>query len=105
MVQQTSSGHLIFSKQAFDQILQDRNHSSYLGEAGTPAWAAHEGPPTTLARVESGPVQSWACHLLTMFITQCSCSLSANQAFAVTAKETYIVPANPFLLSKWLLFL
>ncbi|XP_014397759.1 PREDICTED: integrin alpha-2 [Myotis brandtii] len=31
VVQQTSSGHLIFSKQAFDQILQDRNHSSYLG--------------------------------------------------------------------------
>ncbi|XP_054570303.1 integrin alpha-2 [Eptesicus fuscus] len=31
VVQQTASGHLTFSKQAFDQILQDRNHSSYLG--------------------------------------------------------------------------
>lgn len=63
VVQQTSSGHLIFSKQAFDQILQDRNHSSYLGEARTPAWAA-----PTLARVASGPVPSWACHLLTCLL-------------------------------------
>ncbi|KAM9695882.1 integrin alpha-2 [Trichechus inunguis] len=31
IVQQTSHGHSIFPKQAFDQILQDRNHSSYLG--------------------------------------------------------------------------
>ncbi|XP_008260416.3 integrin alpha-2 [Oryctolagus cuniculus] len=31
VVQETSRGHLIFPKQAFDQILQDRNHSSYLG--------------------------------------------------------------------------
>ncbi|XP_077608627.1 integrin alpha-2 [Crocuta crocuta] len=31
VVQQTSHGHLIFPKQAFDQILQDKNHSSYLG--------------------------------------------------------------------------
>ncbi|KAJ8778441.1 hypothetical protein J1605_013628 [Eschrichtius robustus] len=31
VVQQTPHGHLIFPKQAFDQILQDRNHSSYLG--------------------------------------------------------------------------
>ncbi|XP_016055282.1 PREDICTED: integrin alpha-2 [Miniopterus natalensis] len=31
VVHQTSHRHLIFSKQAFDQILQDRNHSSYLG--------------------------------------------------------------------------
>ncbi|XP_011381912.1 integrin alpha-2 isoform X1 [Pteropus vampyrus] len=31
IVQQTSHGHLIFPKQAFDQTLQDRNHSSYLG--------------------------------------------------------------------------
>ncbi|KAI5939102.1 Integrin alpha-2 [Manis javanica] len=31
VVQQTSHRHLIFPKQAFDQILQDRNHSSYLG--------------------------------------------------------------------------
>uniref|UniRef100_A0A7N9IAU8 Integrin subunit alpha 2 n=1 Tax=Macaca fascicularis TaxID=9541 RepID=A0A7N9IAU8_MACFA len=31
IVQKTSHGHLIFPKQAFDQILQDRNHSSYLG--------------------------------------------------------------------------
>lgn len=39
VVQQTASGHLIFPKQAFEQILQDRNHSSYLGEghaAGCP---------------------------------------------------------------------
>lgn len=33
VVQQTSHGHLIFPKQAFDQTLQDRNHSSYLGKA------------------------------------------------------------------------
>ncbi|KAF5912087.1 hypothetical protein HPG69_003361, partial [Diceros bicornis minor] len=31
VVQQSSHGHLIFPKQAFDQLLQDRNHSSYLG--------------------------------------------------------------------------
>ncbi|XP_057599642.1 integrin alpha-2 [Hippopotamus amphibius kiboko] len=31
VVQHTPHGHLIFPKQAFDQILQDRNHSSYLG--------------------------------------------------------------------------
>ncbi|XP_062943661.1 integrin alpha-2 [Cynocephalus volans] len=31
LVQETSHGHLTFPKQAFDQILQDRNHSSYLG--------------------------------------------------------------------------
>ncbi|XP_064336637.1 integrin alpha-2 isoform X1 [Camelus dromedarius] len=31
VVQQTPHGHLIFPKQAFDQILHDRNHSSYLG--------------------------------------------------------------------------
>ncbi|XP_077752129.1 integrin alpha-2 [Canis aureus] len=31
VVQQTSHGHFIFPKQAFDQILQDKNHSSYLG--------------------------------------------------------------------------
>uniref|UniRef100_H0WV64 Integrin alpha-2 n=1 Tax=Otolemur garnettii TaxID=30611 RepID=H0WV64_OTOGA len=31
IVQETSHRHLIFPKQAFDQILQDRNHSSYLG--------------------------------------------------------------------------
>ncbi|KAL2779718.1 integrin alpha-2 precursor [Daubentonia madagascariensis] len=31
VVQETSHRHLIFPKQAFDQILQDRNHSSYLG--------------------------------------------------------------------------
>ncbi|XP_030882183.1 integrin alpha-2 [Leptonychotes weddellii] len=31
VVQQTSHGHLIFPNQAFDQILQDKNHSSYLG--------------------------------------------------------------------------
>ncbi|XP_058164855.1 integrin alpha-2 [Dasypus novemcinctus] len=31
VVQQTSHGQSIFPKQAFDQILQDRNHSSYLG--------------------------------------------------------------------------
>ncbi|KAM5259735.1 integrin alpha-2 isoform 1-T2 [Hipposideros larvatus] len=31
VVQQTSHGHLIFPEQAFEQILQDRNHSSYLG--------------------------------------------------------------------------
>ncbi|XP_037654964.1 integrin alpha-2 [Choloepus didactylus] len=31
VVQQTSHGPSIFPKQAFDQILQDRNHSSYLG--------------------------------------------------------------------------
>ncbi|KAK2509257.1 hypothetical protein MC885_015656 [Smutsia gigantea] len=31
VVQRTSHRHLIFPKQAFDQILQDRNHSSYLG--------------------------------------------------------------------------
>ncbi|XP_076973242.1 integrin alpha-2 [Tamandua tetradactyla] len=31
VVQQTSHGSSIFPKQAFDQILQDRNHSSYLG--------------------------------------------------------------------------
>ncbi|XP_058536194.1 integrin alpha-2 [Ochotona princeps] len=31
VVQETSQEHLIFPKQAFDQILQDRNHSSYLG--------------------------------------------------------------------------
>lgn len=32
VVQKTLHGHLIFSKQAFEQILQDRNHSSYLGK-------------------------------------------------------------------------
>lgn len=31
IVQHTSRENLIFPKQAFDQILQDRNHSSYLG--------------------------------------------------------------------------
>ncbi|XP_012577229.1 PREDICTED: integrin alpha-2 [Condylura cristata] len=31
VVQKTTHGQLIFPKQAFDQILQDRNHSSYLG--------------------------------------------------------------------------
>uniref|UniRef100_A0A8C6RYN8 Integrin alpha-2 n=1 Tax=Nannospalax galili TaxID=1026970 RepID=A0A8C6RYN8_NANGA len=31
VVQETSHGHSIFPKQAFDQVLQDRNHSSYLG--------------------------------------------------------------------------
>ncbi|KAM6156511.1 integrin alpha-2 [Erethizon dorsatum] len=31
IVQETSHGHSIFPKEAFDQILQDRNHSSYLG--------------------------------------------------------------------------
>ncbi|XP_010642319.1 integrin alpha-2 [Fukomys damarensis] len=31
VVQETSHRHLIFPKEAFDQILQDRNHSSYLG--------------------------------------------------------------------------
>ncbi|XP_005604336.1 integrin alpha-2 [Equus caballus] len=31
VVQESSHGHLIFPKQAFDQILHDRNHSSYLG--------------------------------------------------------------------------
>ncbi|KAG8519798.1 Integrin alpha-2 [Galemys pyrenaicus] len=31
VVQKTPHGQLIFPKQAFDQILQDRNHSSYLG--------------------------------------------------------------------------
>lgn len=33
VVQGTSREHLIFPKQAFDHILQDRNHSSFLGEA------------------------------------------------------------------------
>ncbi|XP_036134702.1 integrin alpha-2 [Molossus molossus] len=33
VVQRTSRGHLIFPKQAFDQTLQDRNHSAYLGYA------------------------------------------------------------------------
>lgn len=32
VVQQTSHGYLIFPNQAFDQILQDKNHSSYLGK-------------------------------------------------------------------------
>lgn len=36
VVQQTSQGHWIFPKQAFDQTLQDRNHSSYLGMAWQP---------------------------------------------------------------------
>ncbi|GAB1298569.1 Integrin alpha-2 [Apodemus speciosus] len=31
VVQDTSHEHLIFPKQAFDQVLQDRNHSSFLG--------------------------------------------------------------------------
>ncbi|XP_005392782.1 PREDICTED: integrin alpha-2 [Chinchilla lanigera] len=31
IVQETSHGHSIFPKEAFNQILQDRNHSSYLG--------------------------------------------------------------------------
>ncbi|KAF6124904.1 integrin subunit alpha 2 [Phyllostomus discolor] len=31
VVQQTSRGPLIFPKEAFEEILQDRNHSSYLG--------------------------------------------------------------------------
>ncbi|ELW65711.1 Integrin alpha-2 [Tupaia chinensis] len=31
VVQQTPHNHWIFPKQAFDQILQDKNHSSYLG--------------------------------------------------------------------------
>ncbi|XP_069897254.1 integrin alpha-2 [Dipodomys merriami] len=31
VVQKTSHGHLIFPKKAFEQILQDKNHSSYLG--------------------------------------------------------------------------
>ncbi|XP_052015754.1 integrin alpha-2 [Apodemus sylvaticus] len=31
VVQETSHEHLIFPKQAFDQVLQDRNHSSFLG--------------------------------------------------------------------------
>lgn len=31
VVQETSYEHLIFPKQAFDQVLQDRNHSSFLG--------------------------------------------------------------------------
>ncbi|EHB11690.1 Integrin alpha-2 [Heterocephalus glaber] len=31
VVQETSHRHSIFPKEAFDQILQDRNHSSYLG--------------------------------------------------------------------------
>lgn len=33
VVQETSHEHLIFPKQAFDHVLQDRNHSSFLGEA------------------------------------------------------------------------
>lgn len=32
VVQGTSREHLIFPKQAFDHVLQDRNHSSFLGE-------------------------------------------------------------------------
>ena len=32
VVQKTPHGPLIFSKQVFEQILQDRNHSSYLGK-------------------------------------------------------------------------
>ncbi|KAM6222325.1 integrin alpha-2 [Rhynchocyon petersi] len=35
MVQKTSHEYSIFPKQAFDQILQDRNHSSYLGYSVT----------------------------------------------------------------------
>ncbi|XP_054431340.1 integrin alpha-2 [Pteronotus mesoamericanus] len=31
VVQQTSHGHWIFPKEAFEETLQDRNHSSYLG--------------------------------------------------------------------------
>uniref|UniRef100_H0VU32 Integrin alpha-2 n=1 Tax=Cavia porcellus TaxID=10141 RepID=H0VU32_CAVPO len=31
IVQETAHGHTIFPKETFDQILQDRNHSSYLG--------------------------------------------------------------------------
>ncbi|XP_021064230.1 integrin alpha-2 [Mus pahari] len=31
LVQETSQEHVIFPKQAFDQVLQDRNHSSFLG--------------------------------------------------------------------------
>ncbi|XP_035311617.1 integrin alpha-2 isoform X1 [Cricetulus griseus] len=31
VVQETSHEHLIFPKQAFDHVLQDRNHSSFLG--------------------------------------------------------------------------
>jgi integrin alpha 2 len=33
LVQETSHKPVIFPKQAFDQVLQDRNHSSFLGEA------------------------------------------------------------------------
>lgn len=33
IVQKTTQRQLIFPKQDFDQILQDRNHSSYLGKA------------------------------------------------------------------------
>lgn len=32
VVQGTSREHFIFPKQAFDHVLQDRNHSSFLGE-------------------------------------------------------------------------
>lgn len=32
VVQETSREHLIFPKQAFEHVLQDRNHSSFLGE-------------------------------------------------------------------------
>lgn len=32
IVQETAHGHTIFPKETFDQILQDRNHSSYLGK-------------------------------------------------------------------------
>lgn len=39
VVQQASHGRLIFPKEAFEEILQDRNHSSYLGEA------RQHGPP------------------------------------------------------------
>uniref|UniRef100_A0A8C5KYY6 Integrin alpha-2 n=1 Tax=Jaculus jaculus TaxID=51337 RepID=A0A8C5KYY6_JACJA len=35
VVQETSRGHTILPKQAFEQVLQDRNHSSYLGYAVT----------------------------------------------------------------------
>lgn len=38
VVQGTSREHLIFPKQAFDHVLQDRNHSSFLGEATVVGW-------------------------------------------------------------------
>lgn len=80
VVQQTSHGHLIFPKQAFDQTLQDRNHSSYLGKAWSTELSKFNSLP--LARAGSQDRQSLTRRRPLPCITRSVGSLCASRALA-----------------------